>query len=441
MARSVAEREVETRRSTGRRAFLKAAGMGSAVGLAGCLGGSGGGTDTVKIGAIYPLSGNVGEVGKNIQKMVDSAADDIINTQQDGLDPLVLASDEGLPNLDNATVEVIWADHRGDPGQGRAEAERMIQEEDVHMLYGSYHSSVSKTVSRVAEREGVPHVTGESSSPELTERGLSWFFRTGPHDKTFTENMFSFFEGLNENQDAGLETVAIIHEDTEFGVISAQVQESLCEELGYEIVAGPISYTADSVTSFSSEVNRIKEADPDVLLPTSYLKDGIMLAEEMRKLDYMPSVVMCQNSGYTDPGFVEKSEISDYWCSRSTYADDMTEAVEEIGNYNSFMEEQIDLSFNGVYIRSWGGFLTAVKAIDEAGSTDPEEIRTALQEMQLEELETGLPFGCKFGDNGQNTEARGVLNQYHDATAKLIWPFELAQSDSFTFPAPGWGDR
>lgn len=430
-----------TRGLADRRSFIKAAGIGSVVGLAGCLGGSGGGSDAVKIGAIYPLSGNVGEVGKNIQKMVNSAADDIINTQQDGLDPLALANSEGLPNLDNATVEVVWADHRGDPGQGRAEAERMIQEENVHMLYGSYHSSVSKTVSRVAEREGIPHVTGESSSPELTERGLKWFFRTGPHDKTFTENMFSFFEGLNENQDAGLESVAIIHEDTEFGAISAQVQQSLSEELGYEIVAGPISYTADSVTSFSSEVNRIKQADPDILLPTSYLKDGIMLAEEMRRQNYMPSIVMCQNSGYSDPGFVNKTEISDYWCSRSTYADDMTDAVPEIGSYNSFMKDKTDLTFNGVYIRSWGGFITAVKAIDEAGSTDPEEIRTALKEMQLDDLETGLPFGCNFGENGQNTEAKGVLTQYHDATAKMIWPFDLAKNDSFSFPAPGWEDR
>lgn len=434
-------KESGPRRTVDRRSFVKVAGAGGLASMAGCMGGVGGGSDTVKIGAIYPLSGNVGEVGKNIQKMVDSAAEDIINTEQSDLDPLVLAGDEGLPNLDNQTVEVIWADHRGDPGQGRSEAEKMIQEENVDMLYGCYHSSVSKTVSRVAEREGVPHVTGESSSPELTERGLTWFYRTGPHDKTYTENMFEFFEGLNENQDAGLKTVAIIHEDTEFGSISADVQTNLCEELGYEIVAGPISYTADSVTSFSSEVDRIKQADPDILLPTSYLKDGIMLAEEMQTANFMPPIVMCQNSGYSDPGFVNKTEISNYWCSRSTFADDMTEASPEIGKYNDFVKEQIDLTFNGVYIRSWGGFLTAMKAIDTAGSTEPDAIKSALDEMKLERLETGLPFGCDFGDDGQNTLASGVLNQYHDATEKLIWPFELAQDDSLAFPAPGWDER
>jgi hypothetical protein len=34
-----------------------------------------------------------------------------------------------------------------------------------------------------------------------------------------------------------------------------------------------------------------------------------------------------------------------------------------------------------------------------------------------------------------------VLNQYHDGDALLIWPFELAQDDTFEFPAPNWNER
>jgi len=462
-----------------RRTYLKAVGAGAlAVPLAGCGGdggdggdGSGGGdggdggdggsggdggdggddgdggstdggdgVDTVTVGAVYPLSGGVAETGQNIQKFVRTAAQELINAEQPDLDPLVLSGDAGLPNLGGATVEVVFADHRGDPGQGRSEAERLVQEEDVDMLAGGYHSSVTQTISQVAEREQVPHVNFESSSPNLTERGLSWFWRTGPHDLTFSRNMFEFFDGLNERMDAGIESVAIIHEDTEFGTISAQAQEELAGEFGYEIVEGPIAYTAESVTSLESEVQRIQQADPDVLLPASYIRDAEILLNDMQSLGYFPPMVMAQDAGFNQPSFIEQTEISEYTCSRSTYASDMTESVEEIGRYNEFASGQTDVEFNGVYIRSFGGFLSAMKAVDNAGSTDPGEVQSALNELQLDALVGGMPYGVDFDDNNQNAEASGVLIQYEGGSSNLVWPFDLASTD-VVYPAPGWDER
>src|SRR5206468_6872095 len=93
---------------------------------------------------------------------------------------------KGMPGLKGAKVRLIFADHQGKPEVGQAEAERLVTQEKVHALYGSWHSSVTATVSQVAERYGIPHVTGESSSPGLTKRGFKWFFRTSPHDEHFT---------------------------------------------------------------------------------------------------------------------------------------------------------------------------------------------------------------------------------------------------------------
>lgn len=424
-----------------RRDYLKAVGAGGiATGVAGCAGGGGGQSESFTVGAVYPFSGAVAETGQNIRKFIKNAANEVVNKKQEDLDPLVLSGSEGLPNLGGTQVELKFADHRGDPGQGRAEAERLVQNENVDLLVGGYHSSVTKTISQVAEREGVPHVNFESSSPDLTERGLEWFWRTGPHDKTYSQNMFQFFDGLNENHDAGIESVAIIHEDTEFGSISAKTQVSLAEEHGYDIVAGPISYTAESVSSLESEVQRIREADPDVLLPASYLKDAQILMNDMKKLGYFPPMIMGQNAGFNQPSFKEKSEISDYVCSRSTYAPGLAESVPEIETYNQFVKDNVGMGFNGVYIRSWGGFLAAMKAVDNAGSSDPKEIKSALNSFELEKLKSGLPFAVEFGENNQNKHAKGVLIQYEGGSSNLIWPFDLASEDA-TYPAPGWDER
>lgn len=460
-----------------RRRFLKVTGTSAVLttALAGCTGGGDGGTgdgadgdgdgadgsdggdggddngdngattgddhpDTIRLGLVYPLSGAVGETGQQIRSIIDYTVENIVNKKAD-LAPLILSETEGLPNLGGAKVEVKWADHRGDPAEGRAEAERLIQQEEVSALYGAYHSSVSKTVSSSAERFGVPHLTGESSSPELTERGLKWFFRTGPHDGIFTKNMFDMMDDLNA-EGADIQTVGIIHEDTEFGVISKDVQLDLADERGYDVTVGPIAYTAETVSSLSTQVQKLKQADPDILLPTSYAKDGIMLIEEMEGQNWYPDLVIAQDAGFIEPSFVERTDLSNFITSRSTFADDMTDAVPEIGRYNEFIKEGTGISFNGVFIRSWAGILILLKAIDNAGSTEPEAIQESLYNLKLDPIESGLPFGVDFDpETNQNKEASGVIIQFHDQVGRLVWPLELAKEDSLTFPVPGWDER
>lgn len=427
-----------------RRNFLKAIGVGSGVALAGCTGGvsGGGGSNTFKIGAIYPLSGGLAELGQSMKQLCQNAVD-VVNNQHSDLGPLALAEGEGLTNHGNAEIELTVADHRADPGQGRSEAERMVQEENVDLLYGCFNSSVTSTVSQVAEREGVPHVNGESSSPDLTERGLNWFWRTGPHDITYTQNMFQMINGLNERADEPIETAAIIHEDTEFGSVSARVQKNLCEENGLEVVSGPISYTAESVSSFSSEIQRIQKADPDVLFPSSYVKDAILMAEEMRKQNYMPPLILAQDSGHSSGGFVNKAEISNYFCSRMDFTSDMPQAVPEMGTYRDFVtsNSEVGNSDFAALVRTWGGLICALNAVNQADSFEPGAIQTALNELQMDRLETGLIYGIDFQENHQNAEASGVVGQFVDSDSKLVWPFDLSKEGALEYPAPEWNAR
>jgi len=424
-----------------RRTFLKATGAGATVALAGCVG-SGTQPETFTVGAIYPLSGGLAELGQSMQALCENAVD-IVNNSYTDLGPLTMAEGEGLKNHGNAEVELLVADHRADPGQGRAEAERLIQQEGADMLYGSYNSSVTSTVSQVAEREGIPHVNGESSSPDLTERGLNWFWRTGPSDRTYTQNMFEMINGLNERVDDPIETAAIIHEDTEYGSVSAEVQQQLCEENDIEIVAGPISYTAESVSSLTSEIQRIQDADPDVLFPTSYVQDALLMAEDMRTQDFMPPLVLAQNSGHTSNQFISQTELSNYFCSRTDFTTDTPEVVPEMGTYREFVTSNTDVPPNdfAALVRTWGGLLCGLTAVNQADSLEPGAIQTALNEFTIDRLASGLLFGVEFGDNGQNQRASGVIGQFEGGESNLVWPFDLAGEDALTYPAPGWGDR
>src|SRR5919205_3109665 len=68
---------------------------------------------TVRIGALYPLSGQVAKSGEDTLNGIRLAVD-IINKKADGVD-LPLAKGEGLPRLDGAKIEIVAADHQGSP--------------------------------------------------------------------------------------------------------------------------------------------------------------------------------------------------------------------------------------------------------------------------------------------------------------------------------------
>jgi hypothetical protein len=138
----------------------------------------------IKIGAIYPLTGPLATVGRDIRQAIDLAVD-IVNKRFDL--PLPLARSKGFPLLGSRKIKVIYGDSQGNPAIGREEARRLIETENVIALIGSYQSSVTLQASTVAEAKKVPFLTPEASAPSLTERGFSWFFRSAPSDRLYTK--------------------------------------------------------------------------------------------------------------------------------------------------------------------------------------------------------------------------------------------------------------
>ncbi|MDF2766408.1 MAG: hypothetical protein K0S81_3402, partial [Rhodospirillales bacterium] len=129
-----------------RRSFLIGA---TALGLAGLPRGARA-ANPVRIGALYPLSGQVAKSGEDTLNGIRLAVE-IINSKPGDVD-LPLAKTEGLPGLGGAKIEIVAADHQGSPEIGAAEAQRLIEQQKVAALIGAFHSSVAATSSQVSER-------------------------------------------------------------------------------------------------------------------------------------------------------------------------------------------------------------------------------------------------------------------------------------------------
>jgi branched-chain amino acid transport system substrate-binding protein len=392
----------------------------------------------VRIGVLYPVTGAVAQAGNDVLAAAKTALD-IVNNKHD-LD-LPMARTEGLPNLGGAKVVFVVADHQGKPEIGRAEAERLITSEKVVALYGAYHSSVSAAASNVAERMQIPYVTGESSSPKLTTRGFKWFFRTGPHDGHYTKTMFDFMRDFAKQKGVEFKTVAILHEDTQFGVDSARVQEQLANEAGMKVVA-KIAYRAKS-TSLVAEVQKLKSVNADVFLPTSYTPDALLFMRTAKELNYLPKLFIAQNAGYNDSSFLETmGNQATGIISRSPFSMDMADRIPVIKALNELYK-----TYSGgreIYdppIRSFVGALVLMEAINRAGSTDPEKIRQALVDTNIPGDQLPMPWqNIKFGPDGQNLGVGTALIQIQDGKYYSIYPFEVAAREVI-YPFPSWESR
>jgi branched-chain amino acid transport system substrate-binding protein len=385
----------------------------------------------VPIGIIYPFSGANAQQGVDAQKAYEVAAD-VINKDYDF--DLPLAKGEGLSGLGGAKVRLIFADHQSDPQKGRAETERLITQEKVCAVIGTYQSAVAVTVSQVCERYQIPFISADNSSPSLHRRGLKFYFRAAPHDEMYSTAMFDFFDAMKK-KGTKIETLALFHEDTIFGTDSGNTQATLANDRGYKVVAD-IKYRSNS-PSLSAEVQQLKAANADVLMPSSYTTDAILLVKTMAELGYKPNAIVAQDGGFSEKALYDAvGDKLEGVISRSTFSLDLATKRPMVGKINTMFTEKSGKDFNDLTSRQFMGLIVMADAISRAKSTDGDKIREALVATDIPGEQTIMPWKrIKFDEIGQNNDADPVLLQYvggkfvtvsppQAAVAEAIWPMK-----------------
>jgi len=411
-------------------------GLLSAAAMSVALAGAASAQDkTVKIGAIYPLSGNAASAGVHGKAAIETAID-IINNTHPELGNLPLAKNAGLAGLGGAKVEAIFADNQGSPAVGQNQALRLITEEKVVALNGAYQSGITLTASAISEKYGIPFVNGESVAANLTERGFKWFFRTTPVASDLAKIYLDF---LKDMKAGGVKTdgVAIVHENTEYGTSVASVISSVFKENGLSI-ALDIPYSANT-TDVQSQVLQLKEKKPDVVIMVSYTSDAILYAKTMQSLDYKPPMLIGDDSGFSDPSFIKAvGKISQGVFNRSSWSvgapGSPTFLINEMYKKKSGGDDLDDTS-----ARQMQGFFVLCDAIDRAGSTEPAKIQAALKATDLKPDQLIMGYkGVKFDDKGQNILASGLVIQLQDGENYVpVWPKDKTKTAP-VLPYKGW---
>jgi branched-chain amino acid transport system substrate-binding protein len=402
----------------------------------------------IKIGVLYPLSGAAATIGRDLQRAAELTVE-IINNKTPGVD-IPMAQWGGIPNLKGAKIKLIFADHRGEPDRGADLAKRLILDDKVVGLMGAYHSSVTKTVSAVAERYGIPMINDSSTSPELTKRGLKWFWRTTPHDDFFNRDLFELLKGLTEGKVKGvkavpkdqLKNVAYACENTEWGSSVAKSIEGYAKEYGFNITKG-ILYNANS-PDLTSEAKALVSAKPDAMLFASYLSDSLLMIRTLKGMRASTNFFWGQDAGFEMADFVKTlGADTNGVLTRTVFIAKITKVKKVAGQVNALYKKKYGDDLTGATARSVVGVQAWAYALNKAGSTDPKAIQKACNEMNIPANDLVMPWaGVKFDATGQNILGRGLIGQYQKTKdgkidLEIIYPFELATANMI-YPFPGW---
>jgi branched-chain amino acid transport system substrate-binding protein len=389
--------------------------------------------DPVKIGVIYPLTGNAASAGQSAKDAVNLGAE-IVNTAHPELKALPLGNTGGLPNLGGAKIELDEADHQGNPQVGQQQTLRLITQDHVVAMLGTYHSSVSLVATAVAERQGIPYLVADSVASNITGRGFKWTFRTTPIAPDFAK---AYSEFLTDLKKAGrkIDNIAIVNENTDYGTsVGASIVEAA--KTANITVAAQIPYNANG-SDVTAQVLQLKTLNPDAVIFVSYTSDIILYFKTMKNLDYLPPIIIGDDAGFSDPSFIPNvGDLAQGAINRSAF---------DIGKpgSNSYVVDQMFKAKHGrdlddTSARWLQGFLVLTDAINRAGSTDPEKIQAALRATDLKPDQLIMGYnGVKFDDTGQNTLAATYLVQLKGKEYVSVWPADRATA-KLELPMKGW---
>jgi branched-chain amino acid transport system substrate-binding protein len=327
--------------------------------------------DTIKVGAVYPLTGPVAEDGAVVLKGAKLA--------------VKLFNDAGGLNGDK--VELLVEDGACIPAQSVASAEKLLSANKVVGLAGAFCSSSSGATMDVALRYKVPMVSGISTAPNLTERNNRYFFRIQATSQMLADAFAPKMMGIS-----GGKKIAFLVVNDDWGRSIAQYYKASLERSGAETVTTQI-YDATETDLFSYITN-IKRAAPDAIMMAANTQNAVTVTEQLRQLDVKSKL-------FGEGSFTAKS----YYDAVGKKGD----GIDGLMPYVPSFENAVNKNFVEAYKAAYGelpnnnaaaGFeeMTIItNAIKTAGKSDPEAIRDAIANSA-----TPGPSGdIKFNEKGQ----------------------------------------
>ncbi|WP_426958646.1 ABC transporter substrate-binding protein [Muricoccus radiodurans] len=370
----------------------------------------------VKIGLLQPLTGALAQDGE-LGRIGAEAAVAKIN------------GDGGLPALGGARIELVVADARSNPEAGAQEVER-LQGEGVVAVVGGFASPICLAASQAAARYDLPYVVDVGVADQIVTRGLANTFRFSPGFGTVTTAAIENLVRLNDGAGKPCRTVVLVHEDGLFGAGLARLMAAELPKHGFEVLE-TIGHPTPA-RDMNNIALRLRSLRPDLLIPSSYYGEFVLLSRTMRQQRIRPKgIYAVLNGAASNFRFVREfpdaalgvMDCNHWHDPKNAEAVALKRQVEASGKFWAY---NIPINYSIVKL--------VADAVNRAGAADRAKVIQALVASDF----SGhiMPYSGTRFVNGQNQGARPVNTQVQDGDIKVIFPTEVADAQP-VFPLQG----
>lgn len=337
-----------------------------------------GSKETIKIGAVLPMTGSASLYGEQAKRGIDLALKEV--------------NEKGI--LGGRKVDVIIYDDQAKPEEGVGAMKKLVERDKVSAVMGGINSSVVLAEVEALKTVKVPFIVTAASHPDITEKGLPYLFRlntTNAMDGAF------FHEFMAKK--LGLKRVAVLVENTDYGQVELKLLKEHWQGANVpEIVQ--VQTIDPKETDFSVPLTKIKGANPDglyVVLASPHTTAAVFL--QARELA-VPGVKLLA------PRNLNSDLIK--------LAGKAAEGVISCNFYVSFLDKPSNQSFvkafkalhskepDNVEMLGYESLYLVVNAMEKAGTaTDPDKTAQVLRSTQWTTPRGSLTFDTKGQANGE----------------------------------------
>lgn len=386
----------------------------AATGCTGSTGGGSGGTGPIVIGTSLPLTGQFSQPGGEAKRGYEIWRDRVNSTGG------MLGRQIDLRVTDDASnQDTIIADYT-----------KLITQDKVDLLLGSFSSLLNYAASAVAEKNQMLYVEPAGGAPNMFSRGFKMLFftqpATAPHH---ADGITEWIKSLPSEQRP--KTAAFMTQDDPFTRPAIESAQRQLEEAGLKTVYTQV-YPA-STTNFQPIASAIAAAAPDLVAQGAQFEDGIGAVRAFQQVGFTPKVLFQTNAPgngnqYSDGVGMPATEgvfFSTSWSEGAKTPLNSDFVTEYRKRFNAPpTEDAADAFAAGQVLQA---AVTAVGKIDQVALADwlrANEVQTILGPL-------------RWAPNGE-PQTSFMLAQWQSGKVEVVAPRPAATTDKIVFPKPAW---
>jgi branched-chain amino acid transport system substrate-binding protein len=362
----------------------------------------------INIGVVVPLSGANAQFGVNSRNGIELVADEI-------------NAAGGIKALNGAKINLVVSDSTSNPATASTIARRLITQNEVTAILGAFASSLTLAISEVTAQADIPFLT-MAFADEITGRGLESVFQVTPKASVTGRAQVNYTLAIAEAAGSKIEKIAIMYEDTAYGIAQSRGLRRAAKDANIEIVmdeAYPLG-----ITDATPLIEKLHASRAQAVFPVSYLNDSLFIIRTMRQ-QRMTIPAIGGAAGYVIPDFAKGlGEFAEDVLSISPSNYDLAPVLTDPfrKRFGYFMVHEA--------IEHAVALEVLVQAIERAKSAKPKAVTEALHGVRFEGGWTkAMPGGAvQFDQTGLNTLAVPVMVQWRSKELVTVWPRDVARA-------------